>query len=579
MLRPAHVLLAVTLAVPTLAEAAARPFTPPSRVPSSTALQRASAEAGLPPAAGPKPTAVLVALRDASATRMVPADARVEAILLRHGLDRGRPVARDARFLVLRSGRPDFDAEAAADELRATGRFRAVVANRTVQFHATIPDDPYLAGGYEWFVHSDVDVDIDLPEAWDVEQGSAAVVIGVMDTGVDTGHPDLAAKIWTNPGEIPANGFDDDGNGRIDDVHGWDFGDDDANPNPEETLDPSGIDVGFHGTFVAGLAAAANDNGEGIAGAGWNCRIMPLKVVSAGDSTTLEYITAAFEYAAEEGCDVLNTSFGVSGPGVPAYMQALVDMATAADVVCVASAGNAGDNSLVYPAANAHVIAVAATDDTGARASFSNWGSHVDVAAPGATMFSCIARNYPLDPFTEIIYLYFFGWDGENPYMFGDGTSFSAPLVAGVCGLIRAHDPALTPDQVAARLVLTGDAIAYDHPIGPRVNAYAAVAQNLDAGDGPRVSSLTLARPSPNPFRGATVFALTLAEAGRARLVVVDAAGRVVCTLVDADLTAGTRRIGWDGTDAAGRAVVNGIYFARLESGGHTLTQKVARIR
>ncbi len=258
------------------------------------------------------------------------------------------------------------------------------------------------------------------------------MVIGIMDTGVDLGHPDLASQIWSNPGEVPGNGVDDDGNGYVDDVKGWDFGNGDADPNPEplfENLDSFVIDVGFHGTFVAGIAAAATGNLEGIAGAGWNCRILPLKVSNSAGEITSEAVGAAFLYATALHVPVLNMSLGGPGdPGVPEFFQALVDGASAAGVLCVAAAGNDGSETPSYPAGCTGVLAVGATDVNNVRADFSNWGGWVKVGAPGAMMWSAICRNYDVDETSQILYFYFFGWDLERPYMYGDGTSFACPL-------------------------------------------------------------------------------------------------------------------------------------------------------
>jgi subtilisin family serine protease len=567
MIRPHPALLLLTFALSVPAHAA------PARMERAAALTSAS-----PRSVAVSP-AILVALDAVPGMRAVPADARVDQVLARHGLDRGTPLGRDARFLRLVSTRSDFDAEAAAAELRATGRFRAVVAERSLTLHATIPNDTYLTSK-EWFIQSPRDADLDLPEAWDIEKGSAATLIGVMDSGVDLGHPDLVGKIWTNPGEIPGNGIDDDGNGFIDDVNGWSFADSTAHVNPGPTIDPaSGVDIGFHGTFVSGLAAAANNNAKGIAGAGWNCKILPIKVVRSDGGIALSAVTQAFEYAAQESVKVLNISFGGRGPGLPEYFQALVDMANAANVLVVASAGNDGLDSLTYPAACAHVVAVGAIDSTGARSDFSNRGTWVDVCAPGELMWSSICRNYTFDGIQQFIYIFLFNWDGVNPYMNGDGTSFSAPLVAGVAGLIRSHYPPLTPDQVAARLVATGDLVSPSDSIGPRVNAYRAVTEGLLGVPAAGAPVLALANAAPNPFRSRTGLTFTLGAAGHARLTIHDCAGRTVRSLVDADLLAGENRVTWDGRSEDGRTLANGLYFVRLEVGGKLLTRKLALIR
>ena len=157
-------------------------------------------------------------------------------------------------------------------------------------------------------------------------------------------------------------------------------------------------------------------------------------------------MTEAFGYATAMQLEVLNMSLGVAdSTGVAEYFQALVDAATSAGVLCVASAGNSGTADLNYPAACTGVLSVAATDDLNARASFSNYGPTVRIAAPGATMWSALCRNYPIDEFSLLFYEVFFGWDSFRPYMGGDGTSFSAPLVAGVCALVRSRHPGWPP--------------------------------------------------------------------------------------------------------------------------------------
>ena len=380
-------------------------------------------------------------------------------ILTRHGfaqaarLDRGAtssgPGDRGGGYYRLTSLRTDCDPVQAAAELRATGLFRAVVANTSVRLFASrpshgelqkhrtaprpaasLPDDPYLL--LQWHIDSGDAADVALPEAWDLERGNPGVVIAIMDTGVDTGHPDLAGALWANPGEVAGNGRDDDGNGFADDIHGWDFGGDDADPRPHATPDVSGLDVGFHGTHTAGIASAATDNGIGIAGAGWDCGLMALKVTDPSGAITDAAIAAAFAYAGDMGAAVLSMSFGADGaPGVPEFFQALVDDATAAGVLCVAAAGNDSTDATVYPAANDHVLAVGATDETNGRAFFSNYGAWVDVAAPGTLIFSSICDNYEFDLISQLFYLLFFGWDGVNPYMVSDGTSMACPPDGG----------------------------------------------------------------------------------------------------------------------------------------------------
>ncbi len=511
-------------------------------------------------------------------------DGRVAELLARHGVARFvefpeprlGPAGPRTRFAKLMSARPDFDPVRAASELRASGAVRAAVPNYLVEPFTTMPNDPYL--GQQWAIYDAGDADIQLPEAWDIEKGNASTVIAIMDLGVDTGHPDLTSKIWVNAGEV-LNGLDDDGNGLVDDVQGWDFGDADNDPNPHAVLDDIGLDEGFHGTFVAGIAAAATNNGTGIAGAGWDCKIMPLKIVDVNGETRMDALTGAFQYVAGKRPAVLSMSFGAKpDSGVADYFQALVDQVVSAGVTCVAAAGNDSSDTLSYPAACRDVIAVAATDQTNTRAWFSNWGSWVDVAAPGTGIWSTLCRNYAIDFGSQLIYYLYFGWDGVNPYMYGDGTSMSCPLVAGVCGLLHARAPGITPQEIEARLVATGHAIASDHPIGVKVNAFRAL-------DGLAVEAETLPSPwlalaaAPNPFGVATTVRFVLPCTGDARLALYDVSGRLVRELVHGTLTAGPHAVIWDARDSDGRRVPSGIYFAQLAGGGAATTARLLFVR
>ena len=477
------------------------------------------------------------------------------------------------RVLRLRSDRADFDPIAASRALAATGAFRAVCPDYRLRLFA-LPNDPGVP--LQWYVDDGGVADIRLPAAWDVTHGDTSVVIAIMDTGVDTGHPDLASRIWRNRAEVPGNGVDDDGDGYVDDVMGWDFARHDADPNPEYTSDPSGLDVGFHGTFCAGIAAAATNNAEGIAGAGWDCRIMPLKVSDPDSGISSDAVAAAFLYAASHHASVLSMSFGApADPGVPGFFQALVDIATGAGVLCVAAAGNDSSSAPNYPAACSGVLSVGASDETGARAWFSNWGPSVDVAAPGSGMWSTLCRNYTLTDLDQLFYILFFGWDGETPYMYGDGTSFACPLTAGVCGLVRARFPALDPLQVAAQVVQTGDAVTFDHPVGPRVNAARAVSTPYVAVDpAPAPARLSLAGPWPVPARRADAWTLSLAlpHAERVALEVFDVRGRRVAARAEEPLDAGVHALRW-----APRLPAAGVYFLRVRTrSGETLSTRLA---
>jgi subtilisin family serine protease len=498
------------------------------------------------------------------------------------GVESVEPLLRRTRnrgsLQVLRlTGGPSFAPADASRRLRASGRVRAAMVDvpmRPMIAAAcldTLPDDPDRP--LQWWVDAYPPEGIHLRSAWCITHGSPSIRIGIADTGVDLGHPDLASKIAINPAEIPDNSLDDDANGYVDDVTGWDAGDNDNDPNPEPFFEPQlGIDESFHGTFVAGMAAAATGNADGISGAGWDCRIVPIRVAS-GDVINSSSLVMAFDYAIAAGVDILNLSLGAPGDSVGEFFQPLVDDAIAAGILVIASAGNDGTSALNFPAACNGVLSVAATDETGARASFSNWGPTVDLAAPGATMWGAINRNYVHDEWTQIVFLYFFGWDGESPYMYGDGTSFAAPLVSGVAGLVRAQFPDLTPGATAIHMVAKGDAVGFDHPIGPLVNAYRSVVSSplgVDTAPG-----FALSMPVPNPARGAVSLMLTLPQDVPVIAEVIDVGGRRVQSLGGGTWAAGVHRITWDGAGRDGRRAAPGLYFVRVKTAKGTLVRRL----
>ncbi len=246
---------------------------------------------------------------------------------------------------------------------------------------ATTPDDTFFSD--LWGLNNAGDTDIDAPEAWDITQGNSNVVVAVLDSGVDYNHPDLFNNMWTNSGEIAGNGLDDDGNGKIDDVRGWDFVDDDNDP----------IDSDDHGTHVAGTIAAVGNNGTGITGVSWSAQIMPLRFLDAFGSGSVADAIEAIDYAIDKGANIINASYG-SYTFSTAERDAIV-RARDAGILFVAAAGNDSWNndSLTkhYPSSYDldNIIAVAATDQNDNLASFSNFGAtSVDVAAPGTNIFS-----------------------------------------------------------------------------------------------------------------------------------------------------------------------------------------------
>ncbi len=271
------------------------------------------------------------------------------------------------------------------------------------------------------------------------------VTVAVIDTGIDWYHPDLPhSAIWINPNETRGNGRDDDGNGYVDDIMGWNFIRASRKP----------WDYDGHGTFVAGVIAAGRDNGTGIVGLNPSARIMVLKALDAFGRGHASHVAEAIAYAADNGARVINLSLG--GRGLTKVEQLAVDHARAKGAIIVAASGNAGKSvSQFSPAGLNGVITVSATDRRDKRAGFSNWGTAVDIAAPGVDVLSLRARRTDLLAFISgVKYNKGEGIVGDDrAYYRASGTSFSAPIVAGTLSLLLSRNPALKPDQ-AIRMIL-----------------------------------------------------------------------------------------------------------------------------
>ena len=301
------------------------------------------------------------------------------------------------------------------------------------------------------------DADIDAPEAWDLNTGNPEIIVAVTDTGIDYMHPDLANNMWINPGEIPGNGIDDDGNGYVDDVYGYDFAGA-VNTDPtDNSSDPD--DFYFHGTLAAGLIGAVGNNSVGLSGVCWNVKLMALKVF-ADDYLTdpvafASDAVAAIEYAVDNGAKIINASWGGDF-----YSQTLYDAIKEAGnkgVLFVAAAGNDFgkniDEEPVYPAGFDldNIISVMATDHNDVASDFSNVGpTSVDVAAPGTSVLSTTPT---IQKFPMIVFQVATNYDRQ------DGTSLSAPIVAGQCALIWSHYPSLPAPLVKGVVLKTVDPI------------------------------------------------------------------------------------------------------------------------
>lgn len=315
-----------------------------------------------------------------------------------------------------------------------------------------VPNDPDYSS--EWGFSK-----IGAPAAWDAEKGNPDLVIAVIDTGVDYRHPDLAPNIWVNKGEIPGNGVDDDGNGYVDDVHGWNFVD-----VPQDWVlpgerwgppDNDPMDFMGHGTLVAGVAAGKPDNRIGIAGAAWNCKIMPLRAGYVGPDyegyVDLDFAAEAIYYAANNGANIINMSWGC--PYDSQFLDEAINYAHSKGCIMVAAAGNVESCDLgqpFYPAACDHVIAVSATnsgDDVCIwnYVIYANFGDFVDICAPGTNILSTLPNDM---------------------YYSASGTSMASPIVAGVAALVKSKHMDWTPDQVEARLKETADNIYTENTRG-----------------------------------------------------------------------------------------------------------------
>lgn len=301
----------------------------------------------------------------------------------------------------------------------------------------TEPNDAFYQSGEQWYLN-----EVTAPQAWDSVTGDTSVVIGIIDTGIDWNHPDLDNNIWINYSEIPGNEMDDDNNGYIDDDKGWDFYNNDNDPD----------DDNGHGTHVAGVAGAETNNYTGIAGICWNCKLMPLKVLSGNGSGNMADLAAAIDYASNNGVDVINMSLGSYGESLT--VKAAIEEAYP-NCILVAAAGNDhykvdtisppnASYAPMFPACYPFVIGVEASTPSHQMAQFSNfdpsgylytknrYGYNYEVMAPGVNIFS----TFP-----------------DGGYTFLNGTSMASPIVAGACALLKCYDNDITNEEIFARII------------------------------------------------------------------------------------------------------------------------------
>ena len=384
---------------------------------------------------------------------------------------------------------------------------------------------------------------ISATRAWDVTTGSRNVVVAVVDSGIDLNHPDLKANLWTNPGEIPGNGIDDDHDGFVDDVHGWNFVANDGN-----------VQDGYgHGTHVAGIIGAVGNNGVGVTGINWNVSIMPLKfqddhgVGYTGDA--IKAVQYATMMRRDYGVNVvvINASWG-GGTGYSSLLETAIRDAGSAGITFVAAAGNSGTNNDVstrYPSGYdlPNVIAVGACDSTGSLAGFSDYGAtSVDLAAPGTSIYSTLPGGQ-------------YGWLA--------GTSQAAPQVSGTVALLAAAKPGISVAEVRTAILGSVDhlpALVGKVATGGRLNAFAALA-SLGV---PTTSPVAPAPATPVGVAPVTVAPVTMTPAPTQ----LPLAGRL-------ESVTAIRVTGWAASPQAGAAPIS----VRLVINGHPIGTFLANIR
>lgn len=318
-------------------------------------------------------------------------------------------------------------------------------------FASVVPNDAYFQE--QWYLQK-----IQAPLAWEITKGSNDVIVAVLDTGFDLDHPDLVQNIWKNRFELPDNGLDDDGNGYIDDVQGWDFIDHDNTPEPTilSTYDEGAVS---HGTVIAGIIGATTNNSVGVAGINWQVKLMDVRILDnmgVGNSVSAR---EGIEYAVKNGAKIINLSF--TGFDNDPLLETAIQKANDAGVLVVAAVGNTEDGGInvddtpIYPACDGHgspnngIIGVAATDETDTKSTFSNYGATcTDISAPGESILNAVYQNDAWAPFKDGFY--------QDRW---SGTSMAAPMVSGAAALLVATHVRMTPPQIKNVLRLSADPI------------------------------------------------------------------------------------------------------------------------
>ena len=341
-------------------------------------------------------------------------------------------------------------------ELKGRSEVELIEPDHLVSVQYT-PNDPFLSSLYGLIGSKGIQA----TNAWDTTKGDPDAIVAVIDTGIDYNHPDLVNNIWTNGGETPSNGIDDDGNGYVDDYYGYDFANEDGDP----------FDDHGHGTHVSGTVAASGDNAIGVVGVAWHSRVLAIKTIGASGVGAYFDIIQGIDYLIklkQSGVPIVCINLSLGGLEFSKTLQRAFRKADENDILVVAAAGNSSENAdkePQYPAAFnfSNIISVAATGSEGTLAPFSNFGrKSVDVGAPGVDILS-----------TNLLASI------NAPYIERSGTSMASPHVAGIAALIAAINPELTARQIRTSILTTVTAAATLAGItttGGIVNAEAALA-------------------------------------------------------------------------------------------------------
>jgi subtilisin family serine protease len=374
--------------------------------------------------------------------------------------------------------------EDAVNLIYATGQVE-YAQPKYIQHVSYNPNDPSI--GSQYHISR-----IQAPAGWDVQKGDTNVVVGIVDSGTDWDHPDLAANVKINYND-PINGIDDDLDGYTDNYRGWDLAGADYN-NVVGDNNPMIMGANNnHGSHVSGDACAVTDNSIGVAGPGFRCKFMGVKCAADNDtrgSGGSGLIITGYEgivYAANHGCAVVNCSWGGGGGGQ--FEQDVITYATInKNTLVVCAAGNDNSSATFYPASYKYVLSVASTTSTDAKSSFSNFGTNIDISAPGSAIYSTV-------------------WD--NSYASFSGTSMASPITAGVCAIVKSQFPSYNAIQVGEKVRVTADNInsinpGYVDQLGKgRVNMFTALTVNSPSI---RLSSFTVSDGNNNvPQPGDTV--------------------------------------------------------------------------